>query len=211
MSWHDVGSFRYRLFLIGQLLFLSRLDGRHQLWVYTGPAFDRHKPLGTIGDGVAIPMHFRKIIVDERAEGRISTSGFMLRNGESAPFYECMATGDSIELATGIDFLPSLEDVAEEEAESRFILSDWQGTDTSSAKPAVASPPARTPRVRETVPSRAPSPPPAVSATIYSTRTGKKYHLNGCRYLSASKFRTTVVEARELGLTPCSMWKPPAR
>ena len=45
-------------------------------------------------------------------------------------------------------------------------------------------------------------------ATVYVTRTGKKYHRDGCRYLSSSKIRSTLQDAvRAYG--PCSVCKPP--
>jgi len=46
------------------------------------------------------------------------------------------------------------------------------------------------------------------SATVYITRTGKKYHLAGCRYLK-SKIKTTVKEAHANGYTACKVCHPP--
>lgn len=45
--------------------------------------------------------------------------------------------------------------------------------------------------------------------TVYITNTGKKYHLNGCRYLSKSKIKTTLKDVCNRGYTPCSVCKPP--
>ena len=47
-----------------------------------------------------------------------------------------------------------------------------------------------------------------VSATVYRTRTGKKYHREGCQHLK-SKIETTVDEARAMGLKPCKVCSPP--
>ena len=47
------------------------------------------------------------------------------------------------------------------------------------------------------------------STIVYYTKTGKKYHLINCPYLSHSKIKTTVKEAKAKGLTPCSRCKPP--
>lgn len=44
--------------------------------------------------------------------------------------------------------------------------------------------------------------------TVYITRTGKKYHRNGCRYLSQSKIKTTKKEAVKNGYGACSVCKP---
>ena len=43
---------------------------------------------------------------------------------------------------------------------------------------------------------------------VYRTRTGKKYHTYGCSYLK-SIIETTVSEARQMGLEPCSRCDPP--
>ena len=44
---------------------------------------------------------------------------------------------------------------------------------------------------------------------VYMTRTGSKYHREGCRYLSKSRFPMSLKEAKERGLGPCSVCRPP--
>ncbi|KEI92483.1 transpeptidase-transglycosylase [Clostridium botulinum] len=44
--------------------------------------------------------------------------------------------------------------------------------------------------------------------TVYKTRTGSKYHSSGCRYLKTSCYETTVSQARNEGLSPCSVCNP---
>lgn len=46
------------------------------------------------------------------------------------------------------------------------------------------------------------------SQTVYVTKTGEKYHDDGCRYLSRSKISTTLQDAKENGYTACSVCKP---
>lgn len=46
------------------------------------------------------------------------------------------------------------------------------------------------------------------TAVVYRTKTGTKYHSAGCSYLKSS-IRTTVSEAKRMGLTPCSRCHPP--
>ncbi len=43
---------------------------------------------------------------------------------------------------------------------------------------------------------------------IYTTATGEKYHLEGCRYLKYSAIPTTRERAIAQGYTPCSVCKP---
>ncbi len=45
--------------------------------------------------------------------------------------------------------------------------------------------------------------------TVYITRTGQKYHRDGCRSLSRSRIASTLKEAVERGLGPCGVCKPP--
>lgn len=48
-----------------------------------------------------------------------------------------------------------------------------------------------------------------LSTTVYITKTGKKYHRDGCRSLSQSKIKTTLKEAKAKGYTPCKVCHPP--
>jgi hypothetical protein len=45
--------------------------------------------------------------------------------------------------------------------------------------------------------------------TVYITRTGKKYHRDGCRYLAMSKIPITLKDAKAEGYTPCKVCHPP--
>lgn len=45
-------------------------------------------------------------------------------------------------------------------------------------------------------------------STVYVTKTGSKYHLSGCRYLSKSKIPISLDHAKQ-SYGPCSICKPP--
>jgi hypothetical protein len=45
--------------------------------------------------------------------------------------------------------------------------------------------------------------------TVYVTRTGKKYHRDGCRYLALSKIPISLKDAKANGYTPCKVCHPP--
>ena len=49
----------------------------------------------------------------------------------------------------------------------------------------------------------------ASSQTVYITRTGEKYHDDGCRYLSQRKIKSTLPDVLKAGYTACSVCKPP--
>ena len=46
---------------------------------------------------------------------------------------------------------------------------------------------------------------------VYITRTGKKYHRDGCRSLSKSKIEVTLTEAKARGYGACKICKPPTQ
>lgn len=45
--------------------------------------------------------------------------------------------------------------------------------------------------------------------TVYVTRTGKRYHRDGCRYLASSKIPMSLKDAKAKGYTPCKVCRPP--
>jgi competence protein ComEC len=47
--------------------------------------------------------------------------------------------------------------------------------------------------------------------TVYVTKTGTKYHRDGCRYLSKSKIAISLNDAIADGYTPCSICNPPTK
>lgn len=56
--------------------------------------------------------------------------------------------------------------------------------------------------------------PPQPTATpdntiVYVTRTGAKYHRDGCSSLSKSKIEITIKEAKDQGYGPCKRCRPP--
>lgn len=53
------------------------------------------------------------------------------------------------------------------------------------------------------------SQPQTVSATVYVTDTGSKYHRSGCQYLRQSSNAISLDDAKAFGYTPCSKCSPP--
>lgn len=48
-----------------------------------------------------------------------------------------------------------------------------------------------------------------VEVTVYVTKTGEKYHSDGCQYLSRSQISISLADAKAGGYTPCSKCHPP--
>ena len=57
--------------------------------------------------------------------------------------------------------------------------------------------------------SKSTEPDPPEDVTIYITRTGKKYHRDGCGSLRRSKIPISLAEARQRNYGPCSRCDPP--
>jgi len=51
--------------------------------------------------------------------------------------------------------------------------------------------------------------PQTSTIVVYITKTGSKYHRDGCRYLRSSKISVSLAEAKEAGYNPCSVCDPP--
>lgn len=64
--------------------------------------------------------------------------------------------------------------------------------------------PAAAPTITRTAPPVAEN----VSAQVYVTRTGAKFHRDGCRYLARSRIPATMKDAQAQGLTACSVCRP---
>ena len=47
-----------------------------------------------------------------------------------------------------------------------------------------------------------------VAQTVYTTKTGEKYHKASCRFLKYSKKETTIKKAKALGYAACKVCKP---
>jgi len=81
-------------------------------------------------------------------------------------------------------------------------------------EPAVVAPaptPAPTPApAAKPAPKPKPKPAPKATVTVYTTRTGSKYHTSGCSYLRQSKIAISLSDAKAEGLGPCSRCNPPS-
>lgn len=76
-----------------------------------------------------------------------------------------------------------------------------EATAPAVAAPVVVPAPQPSPSPPQVQPS-APKPSPQVEVTVFKTRTGSKYHLGGCRYVSKSKIALSLSDAKAEGLGP---------
>jgi hypothetical protein len=49
---------------------------------------------------------------------------------------------------------------------------------------------------------------PQTERTVIITQSGKRYHMESCRTLKASRIKISISEAKQRGYTPCGVCKP---
>jgi endonuclease G, mitochondrial len=98
------------------------------LYIVVGPIFsDTMKVIGP--HRVAVPNAFYKVILDNH-KGKEKMIGFVMKNeGSKNDLQTFVVSVDSIEVLTGIDFFPLLEDEVEEHLESLIVFEVWSWTD----------------------------------------------------------------------------------
>lgn len=99
-----------------------------ELWVLTGPVFlSGHDDLMS---GVDVPDFFFKIVVDETSSGlRALAFLFTQQGGEGHDLEFFLVSIDDIELMSGFDFFPELEDSLEDRLESQVASGLWDDGD----------------------------------------------------------------------------------
>jgi hypothetical protein len=89
--------------------------------------------------------------------------------------------------------------VSPEPAKPAVVTTEVTTQDTTADATAVQPEPVAPP---PPVAKPAPKAPAKVTVTVYMTRTGSKYHMNGCRYLKKSRIPVSLSEAKSMGLGP---------
>ena len=162
-----------------------------EIVIVTGPVL-KGENYGSIGyNKVTIPKWYYKVAIDPSNYDR--NIAILIENeGSSASIKSFVVTIDYLEEFSGLDFFYNLPDEVEESFESSTHTELWDWNVTYVSKP------------RTTNSYKAPN----SNGEIFRTTTGKKYHIESCRYLSKSKIPITLSEAKELGLSPCGVCKP---
>jgi endonuclease G len=92
------------------------------LYVVTGPILS--SSCGSVKQSITVPCSFYKIVFTGGAKPKML--GFILSNaGASGSITRFVVSVDEIEKKTGIDFFPQLDNVIEQQLESRASLSGW--------------------------------------------------------------------------------------
>jgi endonuclease G, mitochondrial len=201
-----------------------------QIYVVTGPIFAR--PLGSIGsNGVTVPGSYYKVILDH-SQPDLKAIAFIMRNAAGQKGVRNFSTSiDQVEMVTGIDFFPQLEDSLENELEGSLDVSQWSfdvksysyGSSSSSATQCkgntVSGDRCRRKtkdasgycwqHVNQSKTSSSPARSASPNVTVCVAKSGKKYHRCSCSYLKKSKLTISLRDARARGHSPCSRCNPP--
>jgi hypothetical protein len=51
----------------------------------------------------------------------------------------------------------------------------------------------------------------ATAQTVYTTKSGEKYHADGCQHLRKSAYAISLADAKEKGYTACKVCKPTSK
>ena len=169
-----------------------------EILIITGPVLEGEF-LGKIGsNNVTVPKFFYKVGIDPKNLKR--NIAILIENEESTEnIKNFVITIDSLESLTGIDFFHNLDDDLEDRIESSTHNELWKWR-------------LNTPKQnfqKTTFPQKRGIQNQKSSGNLFKTKTGSKYHREGCRYLSRSKIPIQREEAISIGLGPCSVCKPP--
>jgi len=131
---------------------------------------------------VSVPEYYYKVVLDYK-KPELKGIGLILANTSSKkPLRNYAVTIDYIESITGIDFFVDLPDNIEEEIESNLDLSKWSFSVSGHSQ------------------SITPQRIVGDDQIVYITKTGKKYHQDGCTSLSRSKIPIKLEDAIKRGL-----------
>ena len=170
-----------------------------ELVIVTGPILNGDY-LGSIGPNkVTIPKWYYKVAIDPSNYDR--NVAILIKNiGSSESIKSFIVTIDYLEEFSGLDFFNSLPDEVEASFESSTHTNLWDWNVTYVPKP----------RTNSVIDGQVGYPKDHLptNGEVFRTTTGKKYHLESCRYLSKSKIPITLKEAQESGLGPCGVCKP---
>jgi DNA/RNA endonuclease G (NUC1) len=177
-----------------------------RLWVVTGPVLPSQNTASIGTNHVTVPAYYYKVLLDPDTG---HSAGYLLPNeGSRKPLSSFIVTIDMVETETGIDFFPALGDALEAETESTVTPQYWSET-VMAGKPIPLGPPRSiTPTYMVPKPPRPTASPDKENIVVYVTRTGKKYHVVGCRSLSRSQIPITLTKAKAR-YEACRICNPP--
>ena len=94
------------------------------IYIVTGPVFDDN--MGTIGkNNVTVPGYYYKAILRSHTSTHYSIAFLIPQLYQSKNIIDYILTIDSLEIITGIDFFPALENLIENKIEAQSNIENW--------------------------------------------------------------------------------------
>ena len=154
--------------------------------------------IDTIGENrITVPKYYYKVAIDPLNYNR--NIAILIENKSSKePIVNYVVSIDSLESFTGIDFFHHIDKDIQNEIESQTHIGLWNWT--SQYLPKYESVIIKT--IDDNVDTA------NSIKQLFKTKTGNKYHLENCRYLSRSKIPITLKQIDENQLLPCGICKP---
>ena len=92
------------------------------VWVITGPVYDKSADTKKTATGMEIPTHFYKIVIFQNREFEFVAAAFLFENkAADEPLVEYITSVDAVEKMTGLNFLSSFPEDVQENLESRKV------------------------------------------------------------------------------------------
>lgn len=91
-------------------------------------------------------------------------------------------------------------------SENQTDSSNQPEAPAQTTQPETQTPAEQTPTVTQSQPAQTEN----KNTTVYITKSGTKYHCDGCSSLSKSKIEISLIEAKTKGYEPCSKCNPPS-
>lgn len=99
------------------------------VWIISGPVFDPDAEpewVGNDGEEIAVPIATYKVIAWEDEEGDLTMRGYIIgRNDTDTNLRNYLVPVEQVELQTGLDFFPALDDAIEEILENQSHTHLW--------------------------------------------------------------------------------------
>lgn len=111
--------------VIEQMVANRYLKEYQEVWVITGPIY--REPVARLPSGVAVPSAFFKVIIDTVEPTGVRALALVLEQDlkDSGKLSQHLVTIDTVEAATGLDFLSLLDDMAEASLEADLPKRLW--------------------------------------------------------------------------------------
>ncbi|MDG2369079.1 MAG: DNA/RNA non-specific endonuclease [Flavobacteriales bacterium] len=168
-----------------------------ELIVITGGVLEK-ECLDTIGENnITVPKYYYKVAIDPANYSR--NIAILIENKNSKqPIMNYVISVDSLENFTGINFFHNIDFNIQNEIESKTHINLWNWGNKFQPK-----------YNNNIINTQADSIERINSIEqLFKTKSGKKFHIENCRYLKRNNTPISIIDLKKLHLSPCKVCKP---